>query len=182
MTQPEPQGNGDPQGGGSTVIEDLFLTDAFLIKGRLVGKYHRLGKVLEDLERTFLTIEDATLISLRGADVVRTPRVQVNVAEIVFAHELVDMGGDGTLRGLATDEKTSRIRAFYRGGVQIELAGRVTPGAYEPSRGPSRRWFVLAEPRIRGLDVQGHPELGILEDLGYAIVQKSKLGYVYDFS
>lgn len=182
MNQPDPSDAGAPQGAGPVVVEDLFLTDAFLIKGRLVGKYHRLGKVLEDLERTFLTIEDATLVSLRSSDVVRTPRVQVNVAEIVLAHELVDMAGDDTLRGLAIDEKTSRIRAFYRGGVQLELAGRVTPGAYEPSRGPSRRWFVLAEPKIRGLDVSGHPDLGVLDKLGYAIVQKSKLGYIYDFS
>ncbi|MBK8976056.1 MAG: hypothetical protein IPM29_09025 [Planctomycetes bacterium] len=168
-------------GATPVVVEDLFLTDAFLIKGRLVGKYHRLGKVLEDLERTFLSIEDATLVSLRSREVVRTPRVQVNVSEVLLAHELIDLAGDEAMRSLAIDAKTVRVRAFYRGGIQVELAGRIAPGAYEPSRGPSRRWFVLADPTIRGLDFEGNDDLHVLTNLGYAIVQKTKLSYVYDF-
>ena len=116
------------------MVEDLFLTDAFLIKGRLAGKYHRLRKVLEDAGRTFLTIEDATMIALRGHDIVRTPSVLVNTRELIFAHELVDMAGDDAQRALARNAKTTRVRAFYNGNVQLEIAGKIEPGAYEPSR------------------------------------------------
>ena len=178
----DPQSSG---GGGvqsSAMVEDLFLTDSFLIKGRVAGKYHRLTKMLEDSERHFLTIEDAVMVALRGNDVVRTPRVMVNTKEIVFAHELVDMAGDHMQKSLAQDEKSTRIRAFYSGGIQIELSGRIDPGAYEPSIGIGRRYFVMQDPIVRGLNLDGPSELGMLRNLGYAIVQKTKLSYIYDFS
>ena len=175
----EPEGHGGAALGG--VVEDLFLTETFLVKGRTVGKHQRLSKVLEDLERTYVTVEDATLVALNGREVIRTPRVQIAQREIVFAHELVDMASDSSARQLAADDKTVRMRAFYAGTLQMELAGRASPRAYEPSQGPIRRWFVLLEPVIRGLDVSGREELRVLDNLGYAIVQKGKPSYVYDF-
>jgi len=178
----EPNGGADGVGVSPAMVEDLFLTDAFLIKGRVAGKYHRLKKVLEDHDRCFLTIEDAMMISLRGNDVVRTPRVQVNIKEIILAHELVDMAGDGVQRQLAQDDKHHRIRAFYAGGIQLELAGRVSTQAYETSRGAGQKYFTILDPVIRGLNLDGPNDLRLLKNLGYAIVQKSKLSYVYDFS
>lgn len=176
----------EPSPAGSSMtpvfVEDLFLTDAFLIKGRLANKCHRLSKMLEDVDRRFLAVEDAVMVSLRSNEVVRTPRVLVNTDQIVLAHELVDVAGDQQQRVLAANEKSVRIRAFYSGGVQLELAGNVEEGAYEPSRGPGRRYFIMQTPRIRGLDLDENEELKPLKKLSYAIVQKSKLAYVYDFS
>ena len=175
----------DPQPGGaaaSTVfVEDLFLTDSFLIKGRLARKYHRLTKMLEDVERQFIAVEDALMISLRGAEIVRTPSVLVNTREIILAHELVDVAGDQTQRDLADNQKSVRIRAFYNGAVQIELAGRVEPTAYEPTHGPGRRYFVMQDPVVRGLNLEGNADLGLLKKMNYAIVQKERLAYIYDF-
>jgi hypothetical protein len=177
--------NTDPKRGEiptAGMVEDLFLTDAFLIKGRLAGKYHRLRKVLEDAGRTFLTIEDATMVSLRGNDIVRTPSVLVNTRELILAHELVDMAGDEAQRALARNTKTTRIRAFYNGGVQLEVAGKIESRAYEPSRTGGQRYFVIQEPVIRGLVLDGSSDLRLLKGLSYAIVQKDRLAYVYDFS
>ena len=57
--------NERPDRGGDlaapTFVEDLFLTDVFLIKGRLQNKTKRLSNMLEDHQRTYLTVEDATL-------------------------------------------------------------------------------------------------------------------------
>ena len=178
----EPQDHASQPGSAMTMVEDVFLTDAFLIKGRLAGKYQRLTRMLEDISRSFVTIEDAVMISLRGNDVVRTPRVQVNTKEIILAHELVDMAGDATFRQLAEDDKSVRVRAFYGGGIQIEIAGRISPQAYEPSKGGGRKWFVMIDPVLRGLNLDATNELRLLKNLGYAIVQKHKLSYVYDFS
>ena len=180
--QNQPQGEGSGAGISSAMVEDVFLTDAFLIKGRLQGKYQRLARMLEDVERQFLTIEDAVMVSLRSNDVVRTPRVQVNVREIILAHELVDMAGDAAYRNMASDDKNTRIRAFYSGHIQLEVAGRISPRAYEPTRGQGRRFFVMQEPVIRGLDLESSEELKLLRSLPYAIVQKERLSYLYDFS
>lgn len=165
-----------------TIVEDLFVTDAFLIKGRLAQKGQRLSRVLEDSARTFLTIEDATMVALRGTEVIRTPRVQVNRSEIVMAHELVEVSGDHAQKQLAADEKSVRIRAFYSGSVQLEIVGLVAPGAYETSAGNSKDWFVMKQPVLRGLDLKRLDDLSVLESLDYAIVRKERLSYIYDFS
>ncbi len=163
------------------IVEDLFLTGAFLIKGRIANKYQRLRKMLEDADHTFLAIEEATMVSLRGGEVIRTPSVMVNRSEIIFAHELVDTASDDGMRQLATNQKSVRIRAFHSGNVQLELAGLIDRGAYQMHK--SRHWyFVMQDPKIRGLNIEANDQLKVLESLPYIIVRKDKLSYVYDFS
>ena len=179
--------NPGEQGGSAATtpvfVEDLFLTESFLVKGRLVRKYQRLNKMLEDNERMFIGVEDATMVSLRGNEIIRTPSVLIHRKEIIFAHELVEVAGDNAQKKMAANDKSVRIRAFYNGAVQVELAGRVEPMAYESlPNTPARRFFVMVEPVLRGLNIEGNPELRCLKGLPYAIVQKDKLAYVYDFS
>lgn len=170
------------RGGAATpvFVEDLFLTDAFLIKGRIAHKSKRLTNLLEDHNRSFLAIADATMVSLRSADVIRTPQVMVNVHEVILAHELVDIAGDEVQRRLAMPNKTVSIRAFYNGAVQFELAGVIEPGAYE-QQPTGRKYFIMQQPVLRGLALE-HPELQLLQHLEYAIVRKDRMAYVYDFS
>lgn len=177
MNQPDPS--------GSTVtpvlVEDLFVTEVFLIKGRVAGKTKRLSNLLQDYERQFLEVSDATMVSLRTGEVVKTPRVMINTSEIRFAHELVEVAGDFAMRQLGKNEKPTRIRAFYSGATQFELAGQIEPGAYELNPLTQRRYFIMQQPTIRGLDLQ-HPELDLLRNLEYAIVRHDGMSYVYDFS
>jgi hypothetical protein len=161
-------------------VEDLFLTGVFLIKGRLRNKNKRLSNLLEDHGRPFLAVHDATLVSLRSREVIRTPTVMVNVREVLLAHELVDVAGDEAQRRLAgASEKTARIRAFYSGPTQFEVAGRIEPGAYESQPG-GRKWFVMQDPVLRGLELSD-PELALLGKLDYAILRRDQMAYVYDF-
>jgi hypothetical protein len=174
----------DPQSAGRasapTFVEDLFLTSVFLIKGRLPNKTKRLSNMLEDSARTFLAVHDATLVSLRSREVVRTPSVMVNVGEVLLAHELLDVAGDETQRRLAGHvQKAARIRAFYSGPTQFEIAGRIDPGAYESHPG-GRKWFIMQAPVLRGLDL-ADPELALLSRLEYAILRRDQMAYVYDF-
>lgn len=177
--------NERPEPGGAAAtpvfVEDLFLTDVFLIKGRLPNKSKRLSNLLEDHARTFLAVHDATLVSLRNHEVIRTPSVMVNVGEVILAHELVEVAGDDMLRRLAGGgTKQTRIRAFYNGPVQFEIAGQIEPGAYESSGVVSRKYFVMQKPVVRGLDLD-QSELRVLKGLDYAIVRKDRMAYVYDF-
>ncbi|MCA8974187.1 MAG: hypothetical protein KDC98_05665 [Planctomycetes bacterium] len=177
MNQPEP--------GNSAVapvfVEDLFVTPVFLIKGRLHGKSKRLTNVLEDFQRSFLHVRDATMVSLRNQEVIRTPNVMVNLDEVLFAHELLEVAGDVSMRRLGKGEKSTRIRGFYGGAVQFELSGQIEPGAYETNSLTQRRFFIMQQPCLRGLSLD-HPELALLSKLDYAIVRKDRMAYVYDFS
>lgn len=165
-----------------TIVEDVLVTDSFLIKGRLENKSRRLSDLLEQTERMFVTVADATMVSLRGQEVIRTPRVMVNRSELLFAHELLDTAGDAELRRMSQDDKSIRIRAFYAGPAQLELSGMVEKGAYEHAHNSGRRYFVMRDPTVRGLNTEGNAELGVLKKLGYAIVRKDRMSYVYDFS
>ena len=177
MNQPDPSGSV----ASPVIVEDVFLTDVFLIKGRLPNKPKRLSNLLEDYTRTFLAVHDATLVSLRTTEVIRTPVVMVNVNELILAHELVDVAGDETLRRLAgSGGKRSRIRAFYNGASQFEIAGQIEPGAYESQSLTGRKYFSMQKPIVRGLDLQ-HEELKLLKALDYAILRKDRMAYVYDF-
>jgi hypothetical protein len=173
-----------PEHGGGTsapvFVEDLFLTDVFLIKGRLPNKSKRLTNMLEDHARAFLHVQDATMVSLRGSEVIRTPSVMVNMNELILAHELVEVAGDEIFKRLAQNQKQTRVRAFYNGIVQFELAGAVEPGAYETTGTTSRRFFIMQKPVLRGINLE-EPELAILKKLDYAIVRKDRMSYVYDF-
>ena len=162
-------------------VEDLFLTDVFLIKGRLANKTKRLSNVLEDNQRNYLQVQDATMVSLRNNEVIKTPNVMVSVKELILAHELVDCAGDDTLRRLAGDhDKHNRIRAFYNGSVQFEVGGQIEPGAYESNKMTGRKYFIMQKPVVRGLGLE-HAELRILKSLEYAILKKDRMAYVYDF-
>jgi hypothetical protein len=176
--------NDKPQSGPvatPVIVEDLFLTDVFLIKGRLQNKTKRLTNLLEDFGRTFLPVHDATLVSLRNREVIRTATVMVNVGELILAHELIDVAGDETQRRLASGStKTNRVRAFYNGAMQFEIGGQIEPGAYESQPSGGRRFFIMQSPVVRGLDLQ-HPELSLLKSLDYAIMRKDRMAYVYDF-
>lgn len=162
-------------------VEDVFLTDVFLIKGRLQNKTKRLSNVLEDYQRQYLKVSDATLVSLRNNEVIKTPTVMVNVDELILAHELVDVAGDATLRQLSSAaERSNRIRAFYNGSVQFEIGGTIETGAYESNPLTGRKYFIMQKPTVRGIDLK-HPELRILSGLDYAILRKDRMAYVYDF-
>lgn len=163
-------------------IEDLFLTDVFLIKGRLAHKTKRLSNVLEDNQRQYLQVQDATLVSLRNNEVIKTPKVMINVDELILAHELFDCAGDAAMKNLAgtDDDKANRIRAFYNGSVQFEVGGKIEPGAYESNKMTGRKFFIMNAPIVRGLDLD-HAELKILKTIDYAILKKDRMAYVYDF-
>ena len=174
------QSKGGSKAAPTVFVEDVFLTDAFLIKGRMSKHGKRLTNVLEDHARAYLQIHDATMISLRNGDQITTPSVMVNVKEVILAHELVEMGGDDHYKRLALPNKPVHIRAFYNGAVQFELAGNVEPGAYESGHGGGRKYFIMARPVFRGLN-QEVRELALLRGLEYAIVRKERVAYVYDF-
>ena len=178
MNEPSEDATNDT---AAVFVEDLFLTDVFLIKGRLANKTRRLSNTLEDYRRQYLQVRDATLISLRSSEVIRTPTVMVNVDEVVLAHELVDIAGDDAMRRLAgSDKKQHRIRAFYNGAVQFEVGGQIEAGAYESNGVTGRRYFIMASPEVRGLNFDNQ-DLKILKGLEYAILRKDRMAYVYDF-
>jgi len=165
-----------------TLVSDLILTDAFLIKGQVENKYTRLSQLLDEYRKYFVKVRDATLIDLNSRDRIHTPLLHVNVDEILLAHELIETAGDPHAAKLADDMQMQRVRAFYTGNLNVEIAGHVRPGCYEADDRATRRFFVMQNPEVRGMKLEGDRDLGLLSELNYAILNKTRLSYVYDFN
>ncbi|MBL8897723.1 MAG: hypothetical protein JNM84_08845 [Planctomycetes bacterium] len=163
------------------LVEDLFLTDTFLIKGRFEGKHGRLSQALDGWRRGFVPVVDATLVDVRTRERFETPRVSIAWRELILAHELIDTGSDHYRRHLVAERPRVPIRAFVAGRLPLELSGDVAPQAYDHG-GLFQRCFILHQPRLRGLELEQHDELRCLAQMSYAIVMRERLSYVYDFS
>lgn len=165
----------------TTLVSDLVMTDAFLIKGSMVGKNQRISKFLDEYRRHFVCLHDASMVDLKSRQRIHTPRVFVNLSEIIFAHEFLDSAGDYFQKSIAKDRAAVRIRAFYSGSINLELGGRVRPKAYE-AEDVTKRFFVMEAPQIRGIDLEGDGDLKLLRHLPYIVVNKTRLSYIYDFN
>jgi len=165
-----------------TLVSDLFLTDAFLIKGNVENKYTRLSKLLDEHRKYFLRVRDATLVDLNSRDRIHTPLLHMNVDEVLLAHEFLDEAGDNPRADLAKTQHLQRVRVFYTGNLNVEVAGEIRPLAYEISDKATRRFFVMRSPKLRGFNDHGDPDLTKLLDLPYAILNKERLSYLYDFN
>ncbi len=164
------------------LCSDLFLTDAFLIKGNVEHKYTRLSKLLDEHRKTFIRVRDCTLIDLGSRDRIQTPLLHMNVDEILVAHEYLDEAGDGARAEMASDPDLDKVRVFYTGNLNVELAGFIRPGSYEVTDSATRRFFVMREPELRGFNHRDDEDLKRILNLPYAIVNKTRLSYVYDFN
>jgi hypothetical protein len=165
-----------------TLVTDILLTDAFLIKGVVDPKTKRLSSHLDELRNHFVSVRDASLIDVRSRNVIQTPRILVNVERIVLAHEFLDTASDLFHKNLSANRRLTPIRVFHVGAVNFEVAGEARPGSYEVND-PTKRFFVIERPKIRGIDIRGEDdELAVLARLDYVIVSKSRLSYIYDFN
>ncbi|MAE27540.1 MAG: hypothetical protein QF724_02930 [Planctomycetota bacterium] len=165
-----------------TIVSDLLLTDTFLIRGNIENKYARLSRILDEHRRFFLKVRDATLIDLGTGDRITTPLLHVNMDEILLAHEFLDGGNDTVLADMAKDQELDRIRAFYTGRVNLEFAGHVRPGSYDVNDHSTRRFFVMSSPVMKGLVDHDDRDLKQLADLPYAILNKERVAFLYDFN
>lgn len=165
-----------------TLVTDLLLTDAFLIKGLVDPKTKRLSSHLDELRNHFVSVRDATLVDVRSRNVIHTPRILINVDRIVLAHEFLDTASDTYHKNLSQNRELIPIRVFHVGAVNFEVGGEARPGSYEVND-PTKRFFVIEKPKIRGIDIRGeNDELAVLLRLDYVIVSKTRLSYIYDFN
>ena len=74
------------------------------------------------------------------------------------------------------------MRVFYTGNLNVEVAGHIRARSYEVEDRKTRRFFVMQRPQVRGMNLEGDPDLGLLKELPYLILNKTRMSYVYDFN
>ena len=111
----------------------------------------------------------------------------MNVDEILIAHEFLDEAGDlaraPTWRGTRKAVAAEGARLLHR---QPEHRDRRLRSGRRPTRSTIKRDAPLLRHarrrKLRGFRDHGDKELKQLVDLPYAILNKTRLSYVYDFN
>jgi hypothetical protein len=160
-------------------FKDFLFTDTSLIKGHVNTGDQRLSTFLNKTQKRFLGIEDATLIQHDGSGRTTAEWVQVHVDAILFAYELEGSGDEG-LRLIAEHERDEiEVTAHFGGNHPLRFSGKVRKHSLDAETFPGRNFIVVVEPRFEGLAIPPASEFTIMENLPYAIVNRSRLALIF---
>jgi hypothetical protein len=160
-------------------LKDLIITDTFIIKGHANTGGQRLSTFLNSTRKRFLEMEEAMLVKHDGSSRVAAGWLQVQVNDILFAHELEDSGDEG-LRHLSERNKDDYVvTAYFGGSLPLQLHGMVRQHALDSGTLRDNDFIVVVAPRLAGLAISALPEYALIENLPYAIVNKNRLALIF---
>ncbi len=164
-------------------VKDLFLTESFLVKGHVNTGGRRLTTFLNNMDRKFLEVHDATLVGVTQGDRIVTARAMINVDEILLANELIESAGDESLRQLSdTDGDRALVNLYFSGRLPIEVSGKMLKRAYDRADLGNQDFLVVTETSVEGLSNGKSREFSLIKRAPYLIVNRMRLAYVFDYS
>ena len=159
-------------------LKDLLFTEKFFIKGHVNTGDRRLSTFLNNTRKCFLEMEEATLIKHDDGSRITASWMQVQVNDILFAHEL-EVTGDEGLKHLAERERDDiEATGYFSGSASLQLSGKVRKRALDSDARRDHDFIVVVEPRIEWGAVTLGREYAVLENLPYAIVNKNRLALI----
>lgn len=163
------------------LVNHLFVTPRLVVKGTVRTGELRLSSWLNAARRPWLQIEQATFVDLASGEKVAARRASLRLADVLFAHEFLDLGGDPVRRKLAQSESADfrMVSCWFRAPSRLELVGRVRREALDPAA--TEEFFVVLEPLLRGGEAREQPALEPCRHLRYAIVQRSQLHGFFEY-
>lgn len=164
-------------------VKDLLLTDSFLVKGHVQTGGRRLSNWLNHQEKEFIEVSDATLIGVTQGDRIVTARAMISLREVLVAHELIEAAGDETMRALSkVDDERALVNLYFSGRLPLEVSGKMLKRAYNRKDLGSQRFLVVTDPSVEGLAGKKAREFAVIKRAPYLIVNRDRIGYVFDYS
>ena len=160
-------------------LKDVLYTDTFLIKGHADTGERRLSSFLNNTRKRFIEVEEATLFRHDGGERIPSSRMDVNIRDILFAHESEDTG-DEVLRNLAKQKRDEiGMTAYFSSTTPLQLSGRIHKSAFDSD--PQRRhdFIVVVQPEFQGLPGNTTSEYELLRNLDYVIVNRDRLAFIF---
>jgi len=163
------------------IVNHLFLTQRFLVKGNVRTGELRLSSFLNSVRRPLLDVDNITMIDLERGDRIVARRATVRLADVLLAHEFLDLAGDPLRKRLAQPESSEfrMVSVYFRAPSRLELLGRVRHDVFEPVQGDD--FFVVMEPLVRGFDEKLAADAEQLKSLTYAIVNRSQIHCYFEY-
>ncbi|MSR45777.1 MAG: hypothetical protein EXS13_01700 [Planctomycetes bacterium] len=164
-----------------SLVNHLFVTPRFVVKGTVRSGALRLSSFLNAARRPWLTIDEVTFTDLESGEKISARRATLRLADVLFAHEFLDLGGDPVRRKLAQSETPDfrMVSAWFRAPARLEIVGRARREALDPAA--TDDFFVLLEPLLRGIVPSQAAALEPCKNLSYAIVQRSQLHGYFEY-
>ncbi len=164
-----------------SIVNHLFVTPRFVVKGTVRSGELRLSSYLNAQRRPWLTIDHVTFSDFSGREKVTARRAQLRLADVLFAHEFLDLAGDPVRKKLAqTEARDYRMVSHgFRAPSRLELVGRVRRDLLDPASNDD--FFVAMEPLLRGFEGSDAAELEPIKNLSYAIVARSQLHAFFEY-
>src|SRR5262249_39502809 len=133
-----------------SIVNHLFVTQRFLLKGNVRTGDLRLSSFLNSLRRPWLTLENATLVEFDRPDRVAAKQFSLRLSDVLFAHEYLDLAGDPLRKSLAPSEQDFRtFLLHFRAPCRLEMLGKIRREALESGKGDE--FLVSLDPQLRGL-------------------------------
>jgi hypothetical protein len=152
------------------VINHLFLTSRFLIKGRVRTGDQRLTNFLRAYRRPFLPLENFSICDLEVGGWEEAENGSVRLEEILLAHEYLGLSGDEHLRGLAEETlfDLQRVSFALSGSPSLEVEGLVRRDsvAHHDLSG----FLVVKHPELRRVHEPRAEALQCLKNLPYLVL------------
>ena len=163
------------------IVNHLFLTSRFLVKGRVATGGKRLTDLLEMYRRDFLAIDDITLFDVEHGDQVISGRGHLRMEDVLLAHEFLDVSSDDHLRSMFEKEDHEYVMAsmYFRPPGSVEVVGRVRRSILQATR--PNEFFVVQSPNVKGLNDRSEPDFLRLQQLSYAIVNRSQVHCLFEY-
>ncbi|MBN2491866.1 MAG: hypothetical protein JXQ29_13550 [Planctomycetes bacterium] len=163
-----------------TLYKDVFLTERYFIKGNVSPLNGRLSNFLDSQKRRFLRLQDAMITDLEDASQTPVPSLLMNTGEILFAHELIESGGDVFRKHHRPDFDLDYVKMVLRGAQGVTLRGKIRPESLDNDTF-GNSFIVLQQPRMDSLHEALQGEIDLLGSMSYLIVNKAKIGYVFKY-
>ncbi|MFH1574712.1 MAG: hypothetical protein ABIG68_12065 [Acidobacteriota bacterium] len=132
-------------------FKDSFLTNDLAIRGHVPTGGGRLATFLNAPSRRFIEVADATCVRSAGESLA-TPRLILQVSDILLAHEAWDAGDEGLKALFNQDSGSTPVTIHLSARHCIEITTRMRKSIYERDDLGERRFIAVTEPSIRGDD------------------------------
>jgi hypothetical protein len=168
-----------------SIVNHLFLTQRFLVKGNVRTGELRLSSFLNAQRRSWVAIENATIVDLEREDRVVAKQLSLRRDDVVFAHEYLDLSGDPLRKSLAQQEQDDyrMFSLYFRAPCRFEMLGKVRRDVLESGQGDE--FFVVMDPLLRGFaerDPEQHAaEVKGLKSLSYAILNRAQVHCFFQY-
>ncbi len=165
--------------GDLVIVEDLFVTGSFLLKGKLERKGQRLSRILEIHREPFLSVKNAVKTDFETGETLSLPQVFLNIKHLVFAHEFLDLSGDTGWKGISKERDLVRVVANTSGDFSFSITGLIPPAVLSLPLA-EKRFIVMEDSEVKPLTpMPGSVNTRLFSKLSYIILRRDSIVSIY---